>query len=323
MRANCVRRSALAMAIACATLLSTAAQAGDLRVVYKVSGMKPPVAAEEPSDFTSHTFTTCGAHFNAGPSLAACRSAYTATNWASDPEQFSVLHDGTAVQGIQAWSVPVTGTYRIEAAGASRPLQDNGQGRGAVISGEFSLRKGQRLLFLVGQTEVDQYGGGGGTFVVDEAGLTPLIVAGGGGGLSGYGTSRSCATSDASFEQAGRSGCGSYATPGGSNGSGGTSSSGVAGAGMFGNSSLGDYNLRAYSFLSVYNGVQTQSPAFGGGGRYVNNSRPSSGGGGGYSGGGVGEDGGGGGGSYNTGANPLRIGYNPIGNNGYVTITRL
>jgi len=313
------------MAVACAALLSAAAQAGNFSVVYKVSGIKPPQPAEEPSNFKAHTFTTCGATLGTGPSLAACKSAYAATDWATDPSKFSVLHDGSPAQGIQVWSVPVTGTYRIEAAGASRtPTNNNAEGKGAVISGEFSLQKGQRLLVMVGQHHPSwPYSGVGGSFVVNEENLSPLIVAGGAGGLSGYGTGRSCATSDAAFTSSGRSGCGTGMTSGGSNGLAGVSGVGIAGAGMKGDSNTGNQNLRAYSFLTVYNGGQAQSQAFGGGGSYVNSSGVSSGGGGGYSGGGTGENGGGGGGSYNTGANPLRIGYNPIGNNGYVTVTRL
>ena len=106
-------------------------------------------------------------------------------------------HDGqvTLVSGIQQWTVPETGDYRIEAIGAAGGYgleSNNGQyrGRGARLRGNFRLSKGETIQILVGQegsTTLKSHkshssGGGGGTFVV-RGSNTPLIIAGGGGGM--------------------------------------------------------------------------------------------------------------------------------------------
>ena len=101
----------------------------------------------------------------------------------------------TLNNGIQIWSVPVTGRYIIEASGASGANgTDFNQsewrigGLGAKMEGTFTLAKGAKLKILIGQeghrtADVGDKpgGGGGGTFVtlLDD---TPLIIAGGGGG---------------------------------------------------------------------------------------------------------------------------------------------
>ena len=104
------------------------------------------------------------------------------------------VHDGqvTLVSGIQQWTVPKTGDYRIEAIGAAGGYglrSNNGQyrGRGARLRGIFRLSKGETMQILVGQEgsinlNGDSCGGGGGTFVV-RGSNTPLIIAGGGGGM--------------------------------------------------------------------------------------------------------------------------------------------
>ena len=104
-------------------------------------------------------------------------------------------HDGqvTLVSGIQQWTVPYTGDYRIETIGAAGGYglnSNNGQyrGRGARLKGTFRLYKGETIQILVGQegshSRKGSYssGGGGGTFVV-RGSSTPLIIAGGGGGM--------------------------------------------------------------------------------------------------------------------------------------------
>ena len=101
----------------------------------------------------------------------------------------------TLSNGIQIWSVPVTGRYIIEAFGASGANgTDFNQsewrigGLGAKMEGTFTLTKGAKLKILIGQEghrtadfADNPGGGGGGTFVtlLDD---TPLIIAGGGGG---------------------------------------------------------------------------------------------------------------------------------------------
>ena len=102
-------------------------------------------------------------------------------------------HDGqvSLSSGIQQWTVPYTGDYRIEAIGAAGGYDQwinssQYRGRGARMIGTFRLNKGEVIQILVGQEggiNKKSYasGGGGGTFVVRGAD-SPLIIAGGGGG---------------------------------------------------------------------------------------------------------------------------------------------
>ena len=107
----------------------------------------------------------------------------------------------TLSNGIQIWSVPVTGRYIIEAFGASGANgTDSIQfewrigGLGAKMEGTFALAKGAKLKILIGQEGRrtadlgDKPGGGGGGTFVTLLDDTPLIIAGGGGG---GGTSKS------------------------------------------------------------------------------------------------------------------------------------
>ena len=67
-------------------------------------------------------------------------------------------HDGQVAlsSGIQQWTVPYTGDYRIEAIGAAGGY-DKGinssqyRGRGARMIGTFRLNKGEVIQVLVGQ----------------------------------------------------------------------------------------------------------------------------------------------------------------------------
>ena len=98
----------------------------------------------------------------------------------------------TLSSGIQQWTVPHTGEYRIQAVGAAGGYDiwnhsTEYRGRGARMIGTFSLCKGEIIQILVGQEgaiNTVRYGsgGGGGTFVV-RGSNTPLIIAGGGGGI--------------------------------------------------------------------------------------------------------------------------------------------
>ena len=126
-------------------------------------------------------FTNLGGRVSQGPDSVG--SYYTGQD-----------HDGQVAlsSGIQLWTVPHTGEYRIEAIGASGgfgkdSVIKNG-GRGARMIGNFHLTKDEIIRVLVGQkgergTLYKQTaGGGGGTFVV-RGSNTPLIIAGGGGGI--------------------------------------------------------------------------------------------------------------------------------------------
>ena len=137
-------------------------------------------------------------------------------------------HDGqvTLLSGIQRWTVPCTGNYRIEAIGAAGGYgirsNDQYRGRGARLRGTFRLSNGETIKILVGQQgsvtlNASSSGGGGGTFVVRGSNTT-LIVAGGGGGLE-TATSRHLGC-DASTSTAGNAGYRSWS--GGSGGRGAT-----------------------------------------------------------------------------------------------------
>ena len=136
-------------------------------------------------------------------------------------------HDGqvTLSSGIQQWTVPYTGDYRIEAVGAAGGYDgatNNPQyrGRGARMIGTFRLKEDEVIQILVGQeggiNKMDKSsGGGGGTFLVKGTD-TPLIIAGGGGGIdSAKSMHVEC---DASTSKTGKSGRKSWL--GGSNGHG-------------------------------------------------------------------------------------------------------
>ncbi len=281
---------------------------------------------------TQWQFTTCGQTGRTGPSQSQCNNTY-----------------GSGVVsvsgGIQTWTVPATGNYTIEAAGA----QGGPGGRGAVVRGVFSLTAGQPIKILVGQQggAGSGDGGGGGSFVT-QSNNTPIIIAGGGGGRTNYGVS------DGTTNTCGRTGDGGSPGSGGCNGNGGNgaqSTGNSGGGGLLTNGTQGTYSSTpGLAFVNGgAGGAGSNNPnvgfgGFGGGGG--GNDGGHSGGGGGYSGGGGSGNGGsgsgGGGGSFiasgasnvATGngqyANSSSFGGQPIQNlntvntgDGYVTITRI
>ncbi|XP_074663203.1 ALK tyrosine kinase receptor-like [Tubulanus polymorphus] len=164
-----------------------------------------------------YDFDTCGAKGRYGPTQTQCDSAYKLTAVKVK------VHESGRFPGAQEWIVPETGNYSITALGARGGKgQKNGQeARGGYVHADFLLKKGERLLILVGQEGQDacpnhkndllrricesgisdsedeelfknMSGGGGGgggaswVFKIDaETGAPiPLIVAGGGGGMS-------------------------------------------------------------------------------------------------------------------------------------------
>ncbi|KAJ7337170.1 hypothetical protein OS493_010024 [Desmophyllum pertusum] len=102
-----------------------------------------------------YNFTTLGATGRNGPDSNA---GYRGTG----------LQDVQVKEGMQEWSVPFTGRFRVKACGASGGKGSNGavEGRGAKISGHVTLTKGVKLVILVGQigSTQSQYnpGSGGG-----------------------------------------------------------------------------------------------------------------------------------------------------------------
>ena len=299
--------------------------------------------------FTNFTFTNANTSGNTGPNLSTLLSNYnTAANtWLSNASYF------TASNGIQTWTVPATGTYRIVAKGAQgAPYSSTAGGVGAVMQGDFSLTQGETINILVGQTARPPAArsgrngsGGGGTFVVKSNIGTPstadiLVIAGGGGGCG----TAFLANANASITANGRnsSGSGIYNGSGGTGGNGGGQSAGAtangAGGGFIGNGAANTseaYGGRAYRF-GGNGGIRnaTYSPeggGFGGGGAPGNGDNNRMGGGGGYSGGGASDAvgntatstlAGGGGGSYNNGTNQVNA-TDSSGNfgNGSVIIT--
>jgi hypothetical protein len=287
--------------------------------------------------FSSHTFTNCGKTGRQGPTLAECKSSYN-TTWEDNTEFFNVV-----TQGIQEWTVPSTGTYRIEAYGAQGGNQDGAGGKGARMRGDFSLDEGDIIFILVGQKGTDSYdrnysyqgkdsndggGGGGGTFVVKKSGdgianaqaADILVIAGGGGGKT------STYSDDVNDGSTGTDGGDTYNNGGGTNGGGGDDGQadgpGAGGGGFLTNgqnSASGTGTNGGKSFLnggkagtatgSIYDGGKG---GFGGGGGGWHNVLVRSGGGGGYSGGQGGSwagiKGGGGGGSINNGSNQSNSG---------------
>ncbi len=304
--------------------------------------------------FTSHTFSNCGRTGPNGPSLVQCRGFYS-TTWDENPAYFNM-----STNGIQEWTVPETGTYRITCAGAAGGRQTYGGtyatgGQGAIIRGDFSLTRGEKIYIICGQKGEDTRrsvdnaapGGGGGSFVYRSATATyPLMAAGGGG--CGARCASYAGYQDAEYGTSGnRSGS---TTNGGSSGNGGTPNTGGSsywaggGCGWLTDGTGGNISSY-YSYSSSYanGGRAPRNGAYGGtrysdgtdeggdggfgGGGGGGSDNMGGGGGGGYSGGGgarydsCGNEPGGGAGSYNGGSNQANVGMNS--GHGYVTIQLL
>ena len=281
--------------------------------------------------FTSATFTPGGQTGRTGPTLAQAISGLTGTGvdaWKNNTAYFNTTN------GIQLWTVPITGTYSIEcfgAQGADDIRITVAGGLGAVVRGNFTLTEGDQYSIVVGQRGITQTngwgggGGGGGTFVW-KTGVTsqPVIVSGGGG----CGGQSSIGQQGGQITTSGANGSNSGGF-GGTNGSASQSSGicgGGGGRGWLGGPSYNCGGAFTYSATYIdatgYSTGQNGDGGFGGGG----GSYGGGGGGGGYSGGGSGgwsyAGCGGGGGSYNTGTNQSNTADARIGN-GQVIITLL
>lgn len=272
--------------------------------------------------FVSFTFTNGTQTGNSGPSLSNLLASYdtTANPWLTNTEFFN--ESG----GIQLWTVPSSGTYRIEAWGAGANARQGGNG--ARIRGDFDLTGGEIIRILVGQHpfpfNTSNGGAAGGSFVVRTPYNTNesiLVIAGGGGG--GHNNGIQPNSHGRTFTSGGQ---GTNSGAGGTGGQGGVGQAGQGGAGFFGNGGVGTSSSGPVPQSFVNGGTggvnSTNVGGFGGGGSHGNTH---GGGGGGYSGGGGTNSSpwhGGGGGSYNNGANQdneagVRTG------NGQIVITRL
>src|SRR5690606_26336613 len=183
------------------------------------------------------TFTNAGATGQNGPTQAQINAAYAGTP----------LDGAVAINtlGIQEWTVPSNGAYRIQVIGATGGNQNEATvsvGHPADISGEFNLSAGQTLKILVGQhghlgSTRPGWGGGGGSFVT-QSDNTPLAVAGGcGSGHTNF-TTEGLATQNSSVGITGKNGSGGMGTW--SDGFGAIAGQGGDGAGFFGNGTIGN-----------------------------------------------------------------------------------
>ena len=186
------------------------------------------------SQVFSYTFTTCGVTGQNGPTQAQVNTAYLAT---------SLNGSVTVAGGIQQFTVPAGGLWRI-IAGGSGALGANAFGcRGHIVQGDYTLTPGQVIKILVGQkgtTGSSATGGGGGTYVTTNLNV-PIIVGGGGGGYNSVPTS-AIPQSDGSYGQAGQAGTGTAFGAGGVGGAGGIGSPsqcGGAGGGFNSNGTAG------------------------------------------------------------------------------------
>jgi hypothetical protein len=269
-------------------------------------------------------FTNAGVSGRLGPSQAQFDANYSGSTLAGKVT--------INTQGIQEWTVPATGTYRIETWGAQGARSD--EGFGARMRGDFSLSEDQVLRILVGQrggsNQPNNTSGGGGSFVVRPNNV-PLIVAGGGGNRCRASGVPLRSVTDGSIENNGNSGFynGSSLNNGGVNGGGGSTNPGGQGGAGGGFSGDGQASLDnrgpftpansigAQSFLNggvggwgnmhLDGGGATSPQRFGGFGGGASGGHYGAGAGGGYSGGGSDKNGNtgyaGGGGSYNAGTN--------------------
>ncbi len=269
----------------------------------------------------SYTFTPCGATGSVGPSQTQVNNTYSNTNLAGAV--------GTITNGIQTWTAPYTGAFRIEARGA----QGGGSGgNGAVMVGDFTLTAGEVIRILVGQQGVSggggPSGGGGGSFVVRTPYTTTtaiLVIAGGGSGAGNYSFTPGVNTST------GVTG----GVAGGTNGNGGSGGTRGAGGGGFltdGSPCSVNTNYASPGRAFVNGGAGgfptnncsfTAAGGFGGGSSHGGNCINNGGAGGGFSGGGGSSNTtSGGGGSINNGSNQTNTSAANTGD-GRVIITEL
>ncbi len=269
----------------------------------------------------TYTFTNALATGQTGPTQLQINSAYAATN----------LNGAVTVNsvGVQQWTVPVSGGYRIQAFGAQGG-GTNYSGLGANMTGDFTLTAGTVLRILVGQSGGSgnqlHGSGGGGSFVTNIT--NSLYIASGGGGGRGASSSALQSNSHGTISINGQTPL-TGAAPGGTGGGGGAAGAAAVGGTSLspgGNSPSSDWASGGGGFYT--NGGACNTGNTPGGRSFLNNglggNQSTTGGlspggfgggggcgdrgagGGGYSGGGCGtnnSDGGGGGGSFNGGAN--------------------
>ena len=147
-----------------------------------------PIAGPSAGPIADYTFTNAEIVGQFGPTLPELTKVYT-----------SKMKEVTSMskQGFQVWTVPQDGTYHIHAYGAkggANSYNNNPPGKGAQVSGDFTLKKGTKLIIIVGQqansfsgsSHSHGTGGGGATWVLKDNFTTSTndiyMVAGGGAG---------------------------------------------------------------------------------------------------------------------------------------------
>lgn len=273
----------------------------------------------------TYTFTNAGATGNIGPTQAQVNTAYLLTNLNG-----SVL----CPAGIQSFTLPVGGNWRITVAGAGGGGSNAFGGRGRIIMGERIFNAGDVLQILVGQkgTLVTSSGGGGGSYVILNP-ATPILIGGGGAGFLNN-IFAPLPNTDGNISQNGfNSNCGTGTGGVGGNGGTGTFNGwGGGGGGYTGNGTNASAcaNTFGRSFTNGGQGGGSCWTAFGGfgGGAGTHGNTGGGGGGGGYSGGGgsnqnMNPNAGGGGGSFISPSltNTVNVGLNL--NQGYVILEQL
>jgi hypothetical protein len=291
-------------------------------------------------NFTSFTFTHGNQNGPIGPTLAQLSYDTITHPFVSNPSYFSVT------SGIQYFTVPATGLYDIEVAGASSVRQvysstsSNTYGRGARFKIRTQLTSGQILKILIGQlpssaqnygsagnpytgqspTDGNCFAGGGGATIIALDDNTPIVVAGAGGSNRTQYPCNSQTNIDASTNLSASptwpgnpGGNGGSPVAGGTSGLGGvyiSSDQGTAGAGFTGNGDQG---------ASVFSGYTSARSFVNGGSGAIavgigsNVPQPS----GGFGGGGAGGWGGsGGGGGYSGGGAGSNNGSDAYGGGG-------
>ncbi|KAL3284751.1 hypothetical protein HHI36_018894 [Cryptolaemus montrouzieri] len=96
---------------------------------------------------THYEINTCDATGRFGPTPSDCLRSYNKTE-----VKVAVLHDA-GLSGMQRWIVPNQGFYTLLAFGASGGKGSGAMGssRGSMVRTVIELKKGQELIFLVGQ----------------------------------------------------------------------------------------------------------------------------------------------------------------------------
>ncbi len=269
--------------------------------------------------FTTATFTNASTVGPDGPGIAAARAAVGQPAWTG-------TYLNMSSPGIQLWTVPKSGNYDIELAGASSVLQfynspSNGYGRGAKFTTRYALTYNTVIKILCGQLPANNggyvtaynggtqssspgcfNGAGGGTFVT-ASDNTPIAIAGGGGSNRAepsYTFNQTNINARMDFNTSGN--IGGKSPPGeGTNGGGATNwngGDGSGGAGLTGDAfgppdGAGAGSLPARAFINGGRGAilgpsPNNPPAHGGFGGGGHGGWGGSGGAGGYSGGGTG-----------------------------------